>query len=173
MKKISIEDLHNKKQHISILDVLYKYNDGITLQDLTYLLTIQKNMYKLSSLVIRFGKKNRKDIFSTRQRINDCCSDFKYLGLIKKIDKNYYLNYAAIKLYKQYLRNKQEINSWKRKNENLFKDFNKIIISPEKNISKEELYEIENEILNDIEEGKPAPWELYSDDKIDNEERFD
>lgn len=161
MKKISIEDLHNKKQHISILDVLYQLTDGITLQDLTYLLTLKKNMYNLSHLVNRFGNKNRKDIFPTRQRINDCCTDLKYLGLIKKINKKYYLNYPGIELYTQYLRNQQEINKWIKENKELFKKYNKIIITGDEKISKQELIEIEDRMLKDIKQGKPAPWHKY------------
>jgi len=161
MKRISIEDLHDKEQHISILDVLYKHTEGITLQDLTYLLTFKKNMYNLSKLVSRFGQKNRKGVFPTRQRINDCCSDLKYLGLIKKIDKKYYLNYTGILLYTQYLRNNREINKWVKQNKELFKKYNKIIITGDEGISKKELIEIENTILNNIKKGKPAPWHEY------------
>ena len=171
MKKISIEDLHNKKQHISILDVLYQYTDGITLQDLTYLLTNKKNLYNLSYLVSRFGNKNRKGLFLTRQRINDCCSDLKYLGLIKKINKKYYLNYPGIMLYTQYLENQQEINKWVKLNEENFKKYYKIIITGEEKISKQELIEIENEILNDIKQGKPAPWhKCYNESDFDEDE---
>ena len=172
MKKISIEDLHNKKQHISLLDVLYKHTDGITLQDLTYLLTLKKNLYNLSHLVSRFGIRNRKDIFPTRQRINDCCSDLNYLGLIKKIDKKYYLNFPGILLYTQYLRNQQEINKWVNQNKKLFKKYNKFIIAGDGGISKKELIEIENEILNDIKQGKPAPWHLFYEEKCDDDDNM-
>jgi hypothetical protein len=173
MKRLTIEDIHKKKQHISILDVLYKYTDGITLQELTYLLTLKKNMYNLSKLVTKFEEESRKDIFNSRQRVNDCCNDLKHLGLIKKSEKKYYFNYPGIKLLKQYLRNKHEINIWRIRNINLFKDFHKIIISPQEQISKEELIEIENEIKRDIKQGKLAPWHEYSDEKIDKEDRFD
>ena len=87
MKKLTKENILEKKQHMHILYTLYKHYD-LTLHELTYLLTTVKNMYQLSELLQRFGS-TRKNIFTSRQRINDCLTDLKHLKLVEKIGRKY------------------------------------------------------------------------------------
>jgi|GEM_PF-4711753 len=118
MKTISLENLHEKPQHLSILDMLWRYPEGLSLHELTYLLTTKKNMQKLSELNKRFNpyfphnsKIERKNIFKTRQRINDCLTDLKHLKFIIKNKKKYKISLAQIDVYVSY--NKHLIESIK------------------------------------------------------------
>jgi len=86
MKKISFENLIEKEQHLNIMDMFFKYPDGLTLHELTYLLTNRRNMQNLSSLIKNFGTE-RRNIFTTNQRILDCLTDLEWMIIKNKIKK--------------------------------------------------------------------------------------
>ena len=97
MKKITQDIILEKKQHLHILNTLVQHSFGLTLHELTYLLTKKNNMYKMSSLQERFGV-SRINVFKTRQRINDCLTDLKRLNLIHKKGVKYQLNLLELHL---------------------------------------------------------------------------
>lgn len=92
MKKITQELILEKKQYLHILNSIAIYSPrGLSLHELTYLLTNNNNMYKMSLLHKNFGNL-RKDIFKTRQRIYDCITNLINLNLIYKTKNKYHLN---------------------------------------------------------------------------------
>ena len=82
MQKINLENILDKKQHWHILNKLAFHPEGLTLHEVTYLLTHKKNMYQMSKLDQKF-KHNREDIFKSRQRIFDCLQDLIKIRIIK------------------------------------------------------------------------------------------
>ena len=153
MRKISIENLHTKNQHLNIMDMLFRYHNGLSLHELTYLLTTRKNMQKMSGLRKCFGLE-RKNIFKTRQRINDCLNDLKRLELIIKNEKKYELNMIATYTYECYLRNQKEIA---KAVDELNKEF-KELIEGFKNLNEEDINELEEEIKNLRGKNKEPLW---------------
>jgi len=137
MRKITIENVFEKEQHVSILEVLRQYSEGLTLHELTYLLStgkLTKNYYKLQE---RFGR-YRKNIFSSkepRKRINDCLNVLKSFTLIIKNNKKYQLttlspellsligNNNILKLHSLCAQDKnQELHNFFKKYQNIFFD---------------------------------------------------
>jgi len=118
MQKITMENVFDKEQHLSILDILDQYPDGLTLHELTYHLCKKPKMYNFSKLQERFGNE-RKNVFKSknpRQRIYDCLYDLKSLNLVIKVHKQYKLAnlskemlslIANINILKQRLKNIQ------------------------------------------------------------------
>jgi len=97
MKKITKDIILDKKQHLRILDAFIQHSPhNLTLHDLTYLLTNKEKMYKIDLLQMRFGR-SRKNIFKTRQRIQDCLTDLINLDLIHKRGREYRFNLIKIK----------------------------------------------------------------------------
>jgi len=103
MRKIDKENIFEKRQHLTILKMLNKYHEGLTLHELTYLLTTRENMQNMKKLHERFNpyfphekKTNRQDVFKTRQRINDCIKDMKHLKFIVKDQKKYIMNFTEV-----------------------------------------------------------------------------
>lgn len=91
MQKITLENILDKKQHWHILNKLAFHPKGLTLHELTYLLTRKKNMYQMSELHQKF-KHNRENIFKSRQRIFDCLQDLIKIRVTKKEEKIYIIN---------------------------------------------------------------------------------
>jgi len=97
MKKIIEDKILDKKPHLQILNTLIQHSPhGLTLHELTYLLTNKENMYEIDLLKKRLGR-SRNNIFKTRQRIQDCLTDLKLLDMIYKKGKKYRLNLMKIK----------------------------------------------------------------------------
>lgn len=126
MRKISKENLLEKEQHLSIIDMLFKYPDGLTLHELTYLLTTRKNMKKMSSLQRDFGNE-RRNIFKTRQRIVDCLTDIKWMR--KKEGKKYVLDFHQLITWVNYVK-QQKLNELITKKLQEYKP-NKLILTDE------------------------------------------
>jgi len=91
MQKITLENILDKKQHWHILNKLAFHPEGLTLHELTYLLTHKKNMYQMIKLDQKF-KHNRENIFKSRQRIFDCLQDLIKIRVIKKEEKKFIIN---------------------------------------------------------------------------------
>lgn len=138
MRKITIENVFEKEQHVSILEVLRQHSEGLTLHELTYLLSTRDIIQNYSKLQERFGH-NRKNIFTSkepRKRINDCLNGLKSLTLVTKDNKKYRLaalspellsligNNNILKLNLLYAQDKnQELR-------NLFKEYQDIFFNP-------------------------------------------
>lgn len=148
MKKITQDIIKEKKQHLHILKALKQHSPlGLTLHDLTYLLTNKNNMYKMSSLQERFGK-SRNDVFKTRQRIHDCLTDLKRINLIQKTREKYRLNLFEFYFLIQRERLNNQLKEYEQEERANFEK----IRNDMKYLSERELEEIETELWE--EQGK-------------------
>ena len=99
MKEISLANIHENPQYFSIIEELIIYRKGLTLHEMMYLLS-KKTLTKFESqLEEKFGKKNRKDIFKTRQRLCDCLRKLKEeeeIGIVYKTNRTYHLDLPTI-----------------------------------------------------------------------------
>jgi len=89
MREITLDNVFENKQYSSILDMLGLHPEGLTLQELTYLLTTINITHKYSKM-LNLGRE-RKNIFLSRQRIQDCLTVLRTLKLVIKIGKKYLL----------------------------------------------------------------------------------
>ena len=146
MKRISIENIGERKQHREILNQLLNHPKGLTLHELTYLLTQKKIMHERILMERTLGS-DRKDVFNSRQRIHDCLDDLKELNIIRKFDKKYIIDIEKFHLCILYMDAETEIN----KIMDFINDFKKYIQRyPNifKNSSHKELTELINSNIN-------------------------
>jgi len=98
MKELNKENILENVQHNNILRVLNAYADGLTLLELTYLLTKKEIKKNLRVLQKKFSphypqeKESRQSLFKTRQRIYECIKTLRRLELVKKEGKKYILD---------------------------------------------------------------------------------
>lgn len=97
MEKITIDNVFDKEQFFRILEKLNKHPEGLTLRELTYLLSDKKNMQNFSTLQERFKGESRKKVFygiEPRKRIQTCLLKLKTppLNLIYKDEEKYKLS---------------------------------------------------------------------------------
>lgn len=92
MEKITLLNLHKKEQYIAVVFTLAKFSKGLSLQELTYLLSDKKNMNKLGYLTEKFQNIRRREYFRSRQRICDVLRKMREIGLIEYKNGIYSLN---------------------------------------------------------------------------------
>lgn len=82
MKKLTLQDIHKNGKYLAIISTLARYNKGLSLHEIMYLLS-EYNLTKYhSKLEDKFGKKNRKNYFNTRQQLSDYLRRLRYLGIV-------------------------------------------------------------------------------------------
>ena len=109
MKKLNKDNILEKPQYCYILLELVKSIPGLTLHELTYLLSIQPIKYRNSMIAEKFEKRTRKNIFKTRQRIQDCLTNLIKLHLVDKKEKSYRVNFYELYLLIQEEKIKNEL----------------------------------------------------------------
>jgi hypothetical protein len=152
MKKITQENLFEKNQHLSILEMLWRYPDGLFLYELTYLLTRMKNMNKMSYLKGRFISE-RKNIFKTRQRINDCLRDLRRINFILKDGKKYKINWPEVKLFNDYINITREAKRLLKESKEEYEEIVEVL----KYANEEEQKDFDNN-MKEYAKKNPPPW---------------
>lgn len=106
MPKLTKENVFAKSNYMYLIKTLNKYPEGLTLHELTYLLTTLDNIRETSKLFNKFNPNYQKDkktvrrenIFSNRQRIYDSLQHLRKLGFADKDKGVYTANLKSIYL---------------------------------------------------------------------------